>query len=80
DSTIVFLVNRKPQKFTKKAAGYKIINNAKGNRGVRFLFVTDDANAGRFKYVLFRDHNIAPTKSAHFHIFYGGVSQDSLFN
>ena len=37
DSTIEFLVNGKPQKFTYKAAGYKILNYAKGNRGVRFL-------------------------------------------
>ena len=47
---------------------------------VRFLFETDDANAGRFKYVQFSDHNIAPTKAAHFHIFFGGDSQESLFN
>lgn len=37
DSTIEFLVDGKPQKFTYKAAGYKILNYAKGNRGVRFL-------------------------------------------
>ena len=80
DSTIEFLVDGKPQKFTYKAAGYKILNYAKGNRGVRFLFETDDANAGRFKYVQFSDHNIAPTKAAHFHIFFGGDSQESLFN
>ena len=43
-------------------------------------FETDDANAGRFKYVQFSDHNIAPTKAAHFHIFFGGDSQESLFN
>ncbi len=30
------------------------------------FFETDDANAGRFKYVQFSDHNIAPTKAAHF--------------
>ncbi|NSN12962.1 ZinT/AdcA family metal-binding protein, partial [Enterococcus faecalis] len=32
------------------------------------------------KYVQFSDHNIAPTKAAHFHIFFGGDSQESLFN
>ncbi|NTJ98361.1 zinc ABC transporter substrate-binding protein AdcA [Enterococcus faecium] len=80
DSTIEFLVNGKSQKFTYKAIGYKILNYAKGNRGVRFLFETEDANAGRFKYVQFSDHNIAPIKAAHFHIFFGGDSQESLFN
>ena len=33
-----------------------------------------------YKYVQFSDHNIAPTKAAHFHIFYGGESQEALFN
>ncbi len=47
----------------------------KANRGVRFLFETDDANAGRFKYVQFSDHNIAPTKAAHFHIFFAAIAK-----
>ena len=51
----------------------------KGNRGVRFLFEATDADAGQFKYVQFSDHNIAPVKAEHFHIFFGGTSQEALF-
>ena len=33
----------------------------------------------KFKYVQFSDHNIAPVKAEHFHIFFGGTSQEALF-
>ena len=38
-----------------------------------------DPNAGEFKYVQFSDHQIAPNKAAHFHIFFGGESQEALY-
>ena len=57
----------------------KILTYKKGNRGVRFLFEATDADAGQFKYVQFSDHNIAPVKAEHFHIFFGGTSQEALF-
>ncbi len=41
------------------------------------MFEATDADAGEYKYVQFSDHNIAPTKAAHFHIFYGGESQEA---
>ena len=59
--------------------GYKILTYKKGNRGVRFLFEAMDEDAGNYKYVQFSDHNIAPVKTGHFHIFYGGESQEKLF-
>ena len=37
-------------------------------------------DAGEFKYVQFSDHNIAPVKAEHFHVFFGGESQQKLFN
>lgn len=77
--TMDFIVNGEHHKFTYKAAGYKILNYEKGNRGVRFLFETEDPEAGRFKYVQFSDHGIAPGKAVHFHIFFGGESQEKLF-
>ena len=46
---------------------------------MRFLFEATDADAGQFKYVQFSDHNIAPVKAEHFHIFFGGTSQEALF-
>ena len=59
------------KKYTYKYVGKKILTYKKGNRGVRFLFEATDADAGQFKYVQFSDHNIAPVKAEHFHIFFG---------
>lgn len=57
--------------------GFKILDYAKGNRGVRFLFTaTGDVPEGAPKVVQFSDHGIAPGKSAHFHIFMGNTSQE----
>lgn len=58
-------------------SGYKILDYAKGNRGVRFLFTaTGDVPEGAPKIVQFSDHSIAPAKAAHFHIFMGDDSQE----
>ncbi|MBL1126071.1 zinc ABC transporter substrate-binding protein AdcA [Streptococcus suis] len=78
DNTMEFVVGDKKEKFTYKYVGYKILTYKKGNRGVRFLFEATDANAGDYKYVQFSDHNIAPVKTGHFHIYFGGESQEKL--
>lgn len=78
--TMTFVQNGKSQTFTYKSAGYKILTYEKGNRGVRFMFETDDKDAGQFKYVQFSDHSINPTKADHFHIYFGGESQEALHN
>ncbi|EHG11999.1 hypothetical protein HMPREF9682_01596 [Streptococcus intermedius F0395] len=80
DKTMEFVVNGQKKKFTYKYVGKHTLTYSKGNRGVRFMFETTDKDAGKYKYVQFSDHNIAPTKAAHFHIFYGGESQEALFN
>lgn len=76
--TMEFVVNGKGQKYTYKYVGYKILTYKKGNRGVRFLFEATDADAGNYKYVQFSDHSIAPVKTGHFHIYFGGESQEKL--
>ncbi|MGU7920657.1 zinc ABC transporter substrate-binding protein AdcA [Streptococcus suis] len=78
DNTMEFVVGDKKEKFTYKYVGYKILTYKKGNRGVRFLFEATDANAGNYKYVQFSDHNITPVKTGHFHIYFGGESQEKL--
>ena len=78
--TITFIQNGVKHKFTYKSAGYKILTYEKGNRGVRYLFETDDKNAGQFKYVQFSDHSITSTKAEHFHIYWGGDSQEAILN
>lgn len=75
---ITFVKNGVKQTFTYKYVGYKILTYKKGNRGVRYLFETDDKNAGEFKYIQFSDHNISKTKAEHFHLFWGNTSQDEI--
>lgn len=65
------------KKATYRYAGKEILQYEAGNRGVRYLFETDDADAA-FKYVQFSDHGIAPAKSDHFHIYFGNDSQAVL--
>lgn len=78
EDTMEFIVDGKAQKFTYKYVGYEILTYKKGNRGVRFLFEATDADAGNYKYVQFSDHAIAPVKTGHFHIYFGGESQEKL--
>ena len=70
DNTMEFVQGGQSKKYTYKYVGKKILTYKKGNRGVRFLFEATDADAGQFKYVQFSDHNVAPVKAEHFHIFF----------
>ena len=74
-----FIQGGQSKKYTTSMSARKSWLIRKGNRGVRFLFEATDADAGQFKYVQFSDHNIAPVKAEHFHIFFGGTSQEALF-
>ena len=58
--------------------GKDILKYEKGNRGVRYTFKLTDDNKALPKFVQFSDHNIAPKKSAHFHIFMGNDKQKVL--
>ena len=80
DHHIDFIVDGKHHSFEYTYKGYEILTYKKGNRGVRFLFETADKEAGDYKYVQFSDHGISPNKAAHFHIYYGGTSQEALFD
>ena len=76
---ITFTRNGKSATATYKYDGYKILDYAKGNRGVRYLFTaTGDVPEGAPKAVQFSDHGIAPGKAAHFHIFSGDSQAETL--
>ncbi|RPA61019.1 zinc ABC transporter substrate-binding protein AdcA [Aerococcus agrisoli] len=77
-NTIEFINDGQSQKYEYKYVGYEILTYAKGNRGVRYLFESTDPDAGQYKYVQFSDHNIAPVQTGHYHIYWGGESQESL--
>lgn len=51
--------------------GYEILNYAKGNRGVRFIFKKIEGDAAAPNYMQFSDHRIAPAKADHYHLYWG---------
>ena len=55
--------------------GAKTLTYESGLRGVRYCFEAVDPSKGAFKTVQFSDHQIAPSKSAHFHLFFSNESQ-----
>lgn len=75
---VTFVQNGEKHTYTYKYVGHKILKYKKGNRGVRYLFETDDKDAGEFKYIQFSDHNITSTDVEHFHLFWGNSSQDEI--
>lgn len=76
DSTMEFIVNGESYKSKYKYTGKEILTYEGGNRGVRFTFEATDETP--YRYVQFSDHNIAPMKTGHFHIYYGNESQEKL--
>ncbi|WP_430606988.1 zinc transport system substrate-binding protein [Enterococcus sp. AZ170] len=73
---MTFIVGNKKYTSKYKYVGKEILTYKAGNRGVRFLFeATEDTP---YKYVQFSDHGIAPSKAAHFHIYFGNESQQKL--
>ncbi|WP_430609347.1 metal ABC transporter solute-binding protein, Zn/Mn family [Enterococcus sp. DIV0876] len=78
DQTMTFIFDDGTEKeATYTYAGKKILTYEAGNRGVRYLFQTDDEDAA-FKYIQFSDHAITPEEAHHFHIYFGNDSQEAL--
>lgn len=77
-NTMTFVRNGEKKTFTYKYVGKEVLTYKKGNRGVRYLFTTDDADAGEFKNIQFSDHAIAPQDSEHFHIYWGAEDHKVL--
>ena len=58
--------------------GYEILTYKKGNRGVRFIFRKTEGDAGAPGFIQFSDHRIAPSKSDHYHLYWGEDRQEIL--
>ncbi|AVQ33898.1 zinc ABC transporter substrate-binding lipoprotein AdcA [Staphylococcus muscae] len=72
DDTITFTRNGKSVTGTYKYDGKDILDYEGGNRGVRYTYKLEgEASKDLPKYVQFSDHNIAPVKTGHYHIFMG---------
>ncbi|VTS13354.1 zinc ABC transporter substrate-binding protein AdcA [Streptococcus pseudoporcinus] len=77
-STITFERGNDKKTFTYSYSGKKIITYEKGNRGVRYMFEAKEKDAGEFKYIQFSDHEIAPNKAEHFHLYWGAQGHDEI--
>lgn len=51
--------------------GHEILTYAKGNRGVRFIFRKTSGDGAAPQYIQFSDHRIFPSKSDHYHLYWG---------
>lgn len=70
--SITFEKNGKKASGQYKYDGKDILKYEKGNRGVRYTFKLEgNEDKDLPKYVQFSDHNIAPKKAHHYHIFIG---------
>ena len=78
EDTITFKKDGKTLTGQYKYDGKDILKYEKGNRGVRYSFKRVGSNKDLPKYVQFSDHNIAPKKAVHFHIFMGDNKQKVL--
>lgn len=79
-NTITFYKNGEGKTGEYKYHGYEILTYDSGNRGVRYLFDLVGEVNGMPKHVQFSDHSIYPTKSEHYHIYFGDEEHDTLLN
>ncbi|MBD3948476.1 pneumococcal-type histidine triad protein [Tuanshanicoccus lijuaniae] len=78
DGKMTFKTGDKSVTGEYKYEGKEILKYEKGNRGVRFLFTKVGGDEEAPKSVQFSDHNIAPTKVMHYHIYFGDKSHEEL--
>ena len=79
NNTVTFYKNGKIIKGEYMYEGYKTLNYAKGNRGVRFLYTLKSGDMAAPKHLQFSDHNIYPNHASHFHLFFGNKTHEELF-
>ncbi|EAV44252.1 hypothetical protein SIAM614_03800 [Roseibium aggregatum IAM 12614] len=60
------------------ADGFEILTYEKGNRGVRFIFKKTAGDDKAPAFIQFSDHRIAPSKSDHYHLYWGDDRQEIL--
>ncbi|WP_442970141.1 ZinT family metal-binding protein [Roseibium sp. FZY0029] len=60
------------------ADGFEILTYEKGNRGVRFIFKKTAGDDKAPAFIQFSDHRIAPSKSDHYHLYWGDDRKEIL--
>ncbi|MCS2610453.1 metal-binding protein ZinT [Halomonas dongshanensis] len=69
--TVTFFEDGQARSADYHSDGYEILTYEAGNRGVRFIFETEDTDEGMPRYIQFSDHDIYPTDAHHFHLYWG---------
>ncbi|WP_066191216.1 metal-binding protein ZinT [Gracilibacillus timonensis] len=71
DHTVTFFQEGEEMSGEYENDGYEILDYEAGNRGVRFVYKLTDGSEGMPEYIQFSDHNIFPTDSYHYHLYWG---------
>ncbi|AXF57357.1 hypothetical protein DT065_16055 [Salicibibacter kimchii] len=78
EATVTFFDNAEEYTGEYTYDGYEILTYDAGNRGVRYIFELEDGEEEAPQYIQFSDHNIFPTESHHFHLFWGDDREELL--
>ncbi len=71
DHTVTFFQEGEEMSGEYENDGYEILDYEAGNRGVRFVYKLTDGSEDMPEYIQFSDHNIFPTDSYHYHLYWG---------
>lgn len=71
DSSVTFFRNGKPVQGQYEDDGHEILTYKSGNQGVRFIFEKSGGDEAAPQFIQFSDHKIVPTKSDHYHLYWG---------
>ncbi|MGJ9385906.1 ZinT/AdcA family metal-binding protein [Salipaludibacillus sp. CF4.18] len=78
DDTVTFHEDGEAYSSEYSYDGYEILTYDAGNRGVRFIFERMDESEYMPQYIQFSDHIISPTKSDHYHLYWGDNREELL--
>jgi zinc transport system substrate-binding protein len=78
DNVVIFFTKDQQVSGEYSNDGYEILDYEAGNRGVRYSFKLVDGSEGMPQYIQFSDHNVFPTESHHFHLYWGDSREDLL--
>jgi len=69
--SVSFYRDGKPTEAHYQSDGHEVLTYKKGNRGVRYIFKKVGGDESAPLFIQFSDHGIAPTKAAHYHLYWG---------
>ena len=70
-SSVTFFQDGKPTQGQYKNDGYEILTYKSGNQGVRYIFEKSGGDEAAPQFIQFSDHIMVPTKSDHYHLYWG---------